>query len=347
MSVRVATVLSAREWESGLVSYARDSAAIRVVARAYQPEDIDRVLGDIDVVVTGGEVSWISPSHLSSWSARGVAVVGVYPSGDLPAKSLLEAGGVAEAVPDSIEVAALVQAIRFAAPRTTAREADPRGRVIGVVGPRGAPGVTEVAVAFALGAAKSVPTILIDLDLDAPSIAVRLGLPPRPDVTDVVDAVRADGLIPDRFVHRYRSLNIVTGSHRAGMDRPAHPFLDGMLRAAASRWDDIVVDAGHAVRASDLVTGFDEVVFVIDGSPLGIVRAAQVVAQWMGPAPALVLNRVPSRSRSDVIDAARHWTGLDPAVVIDDRRRVRTAASAAHPPDRQFSRALAPLGGRT
>ena len=55
MTVRVATVLSAREWEPNLVAHARDSAAIKVVLRAFQPRDIEGHAGDIDVVVAGDE----------------------------------------------------------------------------------------------------------------------------------------------------------------------------------------------------------------------------------------------------------------------------------------------------
>ncbi|MCH8949176.1 MAG: hypothetical protein IIB87_02225 [Chloroflexi bacterium] len=54
MTIRVATVLSAREWEPGLVAHARDTAALRIVLRAYQPSDIETRAEDIDVVVAGG-----------------------------------------------------------------------------------------------------------------------------------------------------------------------------------------------------------------------------------------------------------------------------------------------------
>ena len=50
MTVRVATVLSAREWEPMLVAHARETASVKVVLRAFKPADIESHAVDIDVV---------------------------------------------------------------------------------------------------------------------------------------------------------------------------------------------------------------------------------------------------------------------------------------------------------
>ena len=91
MTVRVATVLSAREWEPTLVAHARDTASIRVVLRAFQPKDIESHAGEIEVVVASGDVSWVTPHQISTWGRLGFAVVGIHPAGDGPAASLLPA----------------------------------------------------------------------------------------------------------------------------------------------------------------------------------------------------------------------------------------------------------------
>lgn len=194
MSVRVATVLSAREWEPRLVAHARDSASVRIVVRAYQPQDIDRHASELDVVVVGGEVSWATPAHVASWKQHGLGVIGVIPAGDAPAGRVLELGGADEIVPDTIDPTALVQAIRFVAPSAARHMPESTAsRMTAVVGSRGAPGCTEVAIAYALARSSDVSCLLIDLDLDAPAVAVRLGLAPRPDLTDAADAVRSAG----------------------------------------------------------------------------------------------------------------------------------------------------------
>ena len=140
--------------------------------------------GDIDVVVAGGEVAWVTPHQIATWRRLGFAVIGIHPPGDAPAASLLELGGASEVLPDNVDVVALVQAIRFVAPLEQSVVSGDRGRVTAVVGARGAPGCTEVACAYAVTQAGRFKTLLIDADLTGPALAVRLGVTPRPDITD-------------------------------------------------------------------------------------------------------------------------------------------------------------------
>ncbi len=84
MSIRVATVLSARDWEPGLVSYARETAELRIVLRAFQPHEIEEQAEDIDVVVAGGEVSWVTPVQIAAWQRAGLGVLGIHPQVPYP-----------------------------------------------------------------------------------------------------------------------------------------------------------------------------------------------------------------------------------------------------------------------
>lgn len=346
MTVRVATVLSAREWEPKLVAHARDSASVRIIVRAYQPQDIDRHTGDIDVVVVGGEVSWATPAHVASWKRRGLGVVGVVPQGDTPAERVLESGGADEVVPDTIDPSALVQAIRFVAPAAVRELPEAQdSRLTAVVGARGAPGCTEVAIAYALARSSDVRCLLLDLDLDAPAVAVRLGLQPRPDLTDAADAVRAGKELAQGCSHQVGRLDVIPGSHRPSEPLLKGALVEGVLRASRSGWAEVVADVGASRGGMSVVAEADEAILVVNSSPLGIVRAAQLVASWLGPAPALVLNRVQPGSRRDVVEATRRWTGLEPAVVLPDRRQVSSASSAGKAPDRRFARAVGQLGG--
>lgn len=345
MTIRVATVLSAREWEPGLVQHARDTASLRIVLRAYQPSDIEKRAADIDVVVAGGEVSWVTPSQISTWRRLGFGVVGVHPVGDDPAAQLLELGGANEVVPDSIDVAALVQAVRFVAPRIEDQIAESRGIVTAVVGPRGAPGCTEIALGFAWSLSKHRSVVLIDTDLGAPALAVRLGLAPRPDITDAADAVRSDGVIDTKHLHRVGSLSVITGSHRPGETPLRDSMISGVIAAAAAMFDEVVLDVGAISTDSTRVEEADAVLLVVDASAVGVVRAAQLTSQWMGPQPSLIINRVSARDRAQVIEAARRWTGLDPAAVIPELKQVRRATATASPPDRRLTRAVGAVGG--
>ncbi len=343
MTVRVATVLSAREWEPGLVAHAREHASIRVVVRAYRPNDIDSRIDDIDVVVAGGDVSWVTPAHIERWRSSGVAVVAVVPDGDGPAERLLR--GADEVVPETITVDALVQAVRFAAPATNAGSRSSRGRLISVTGPRGGPGITEVATAFALSRSRSASVVLVDLDLSAPSVAIRLGLPARPDVTDAADSVRASGRIDARNVHRTLGCDFITGSHRRNEPPLRGPLIDGVIDVALSEWDEVILDVGADAGAHERVARSDDAILVIEGSAIGVVRAAQLVDGWIGPAPAIVLNRVDPREEPELRQSVERWTGLPPAIVIPERPGVRRASRTAGRPDRKLLRAMVGLGG--
>ncbi len=340
MNPRVVTVLSAREWEPGLVAAARDTAAVRLVLRAYQPDDIDRQRSDIDVVVAGAETSWVTPAQVGAWRRSGLRVVGIYPAGDAPGRSLLEAGGAHEILPDDTPPAAILQAIRFLRPGLDTAAVDPQGCVVAVTGPRGAPGRTEVALTLAWRWGRRNRVVLIDADLEAPALAVRLGRPPRPDLTDVADAVRATGSIPAEAVQRVGPLHVVVGSHRPGELPLRASLAEDVVEAAAAGYPIVVLDLGPTAPDDRLLKRADRAVLVCDGSPTGLVRAARATADWAGPLPTLVVNRVDRRSRHDVVAAARKWTGLDPLALVANSPRLRAAAVAAGAPDRAFSRAL-------
>lgn len=348
MTVRIATVLSAREWEPDLVAHVREAATARLVLRAYLPTEIHDRADDLDVVVAGSDVAWVTPARIEGWRRLGLGVVGIHPPGDLPAAEMFERAEVDEVLPDDVPPEAIVAAARFAATLHTgigvAPREGPSGRLTVVVGPRGAPGCTEVAIATAWNLGRRSRTLLVDLDLEGPALAVRLGLPPRPDLTDAIDRVRADGVLPDDAVHRLGPLDVLVGSHRPGLPELRRSAIDDVVEAALHRYDHVVCDRGH-VRPDDLVLKrADDALLVVDAAAVGIVRAAVVAGEWAGPAPRVVLNRVAAGRRGEASAAVRRWLGLDPVVVVPDHPKIRAAALSAHPPDRRLRRLLAPIG---
>lgn len=341
MNLRVATVLSAREWEPTLVARARETAAVRIVLRAYQPHEIEERADEIDVVVAGAEVAWVTPNQIAAWRRVGLGVVAIYPTGDRPAEALLVDAGADEVLSDETPVEALVQAIRFLAPTIDRLTASPSGQTIAVVGPRGAPGCTEIALSLAWNFSRDAETLLIDLDLTAPALAIRLGLPPRPDLTDAADGVRSTGVIPPDTLHEHGPVRVIVGSHRIG-EPPLRPaMVEDVIDAAVASFARVVLDIGAAATDDSLVKRADHAVLALDGSAVGVVRGARLVADWAGPPPALILNRVAPSDRSQVVDAAKKWTGLEPAAVLPTRPRIRSAALEAKPPDRKLRRMLA------
>jgi Mrp family chromosome partitioning ATPase len=344
MIPRVATVLSAREWESELVALARDTASVRLVLRAYQPDDIESQANNIDVVVAGAETSWVTPAQVASWRRAGLLVVGVYPSGDRPAAELLESGGAHETISDDVPVSSILQLLRLLPSVGERVSEDAEGHIVAVVGARGAPGRTEIALALAWNWAAQTRTLLLDLDLEAPSLAIRVGRPPRPDVADVADGVRSSGVLAEDDVQRFGPISLVVGSHRPGEPLLRSTLVEDVVEAAVATYATVVVDTGPAQEDDRILKRSDHAVLVAEGSATGLVRASRLVANWAGPPPVLLLNRVPRGKVEDVVVAARRWTGLEPSVFIADRRRIREAAASAAPPDWSLRKALAPLG---
>lgn len=319
---RVATVLSAREWESNLVQAARATSAVRLVARAYEPGDVAK---GVDVVVAGAETSWVTPACIKRWHMKGVRVLGLHPAGDAPAKRMLERAAADEIRPDTTSPVDLVHIARMLgldrrAPRTV-------GRLVVVAGPHGAPGRTEVAVTLAQVSAPLASTLLLDLDIAAPSISMRLGLPPTPSLGDVEDEVLASGEIPDHVVHRSGALAVVVGDLRRS---PSAFATDDIVTAATRRAEIVVVDTGARAERSSALREADAAVLVCDASPTGLIRGAEMALRWEGPAPRLVLNRLGSRIEDTVI-AARRAIGLEPAAMIPDTGEIRAAALSARP----------------
>jgi MinD superfamily P-loop ATPase len=340
MTPRVATVLSARDWESGLVVQAKETAEVRLVLRAYRPEEVEEEAHRLDVVVAGAETTWVTPARIAAWRRRGLRVVGIFPCGDGPARQRLVAGGADEVLPDDTPAGEVVRAIRLLRPAAALAEPQATARVVAVTGPPGAPGRTEVALALAWGWAARCRTLLLDLDLDAPALAVRLGRPPRPDLVDAAEGVHETGALPPRAVMEYGHLGLVVGSTRRGDSTVPPHLVTDVAAAAGSLAQLVVLDAGARRGDDPLVKGADLAVLVAEASPVGLVRAARLAADWAGPRPWLVLNRVHRPHAAEVVAAARRWTGLDPAALVPERAAITDAARAARPPARALRHAL-------
>lgn len=346
MIPRVATVLSAREWEAALVAAAQANVQARLVLRAFHPEEIIRSVETIDVVVAGMETTWVTPARIASWRRAGLRVVGVHPAGDEPSRRALLTSACDEVIADTTpadEILSIVGLLRTLSPRP---ERSAVGTSVVVAGPRGAPGRTEVALALACRWARRSSTLLLDLDLEAPNLAVRIGTEPRPDVVDISDRLLTTGELDAGSLRTFHGVSVAVGSHRPHEVLAMRDLLeDDMLDAALAEWQTVVVDAGVTGGDHNLVKRSDHAIVVAEASASGLVRAARFLADWSGPPPALVLNRA-GRDVRDVIKAARRWTGLEPAAVILDRPAIRDASRRARRPDRSIRRALSRVSVR-
>jgi len=341
MTLRVATVLSAREWEARLVSAARATATVRLVLRAFLPSEVSDHADELDAVIVGSETPWATPARLSSWRRLGVRVVGIHPVGDRPAEARLRSSHADLVLSDDLPADTILREIRLLEP--AADRSDVTADLTVVTGARGGPGRTEVAVALAWTMSGRRPTILIDADLAAPGVAVRLGIRPRPDLADAVDVVHDEGVVPEQCLHRIGNLAVLPGAHRPG-DPPLRPEpVFDAIEATRALGRSVVVDSGPWPEGGEVVKAATRAVIVVEATPLGVVRAAGVAAQWMGPPPRIVVNRVDRSQTRDIGDAVRRWTGLEPAAYLPRLRAVVAAARSADAPARRLRAGLIPL----
>jgi len=331
---RIATVLSAREWESALVASAHDTARVRLVARIYQPDDVLDIDGDLEAIVVGAETPWLTTSIVQAWTGQGIVVVGLYPPDDPVAPGQLAAMGVDVIIKDTEEPEVVLHRLRIALPDTLVSPT-PTGLITVVTGPRGAPGITEVSIGVAMLIARKSETVLIDADATDPAIAVRLNLRPDPTIEDAIDLIHA-GKPVATCVQRFADLGVIAGaSNTEYLADSATPLLEGIAAETAH----VVVDAGPK-PLSAITKRADEAIVVCDASAVGIVRVAKFVAGWSGPQPRLIVNRVPRRDTTQVGEAVRRWTGITPEALIPDNPAIRDRSRHALTPHRSLLKAL-------
>lgn len=287
----IATVFDPHPWEESLVAVARSTGLARVVRRCVDPAGVEGVLGDVDAVVIGADAPWLSVPLLARWSTR-TTIVGVVAGPEDPMRRAFVRGGCL-VVDRSTPAAALLAGIGLLDPPRQAPP-PPGGKAVAVVGPRGAPGVSEIALGLACLAARTASTLLAELDHEAPSLGLRLGLSP----TDGA-ATRTAG-----------PLDILSAPLRPGALATA---VTTELLAAGRRLFDVTVCDHGTDRPAE--TSHDGIVLVTETSPAALVRTARLLADWMGAPPLVVANR----TRPDdepAIRRLRAATGLEPAAVV-------------------------------
>lgn len=289
----IATVTSVRPWERELAEAARRSGLVRLVARCTDPDQLHAVAPMSDAVFIGSGTPWLTVEGVRALAAT-TTVVAIVSGPSDPMVRLFRAAGVSEVIPESAPVmTALTAAI--SAPRVECPQR--LTPTITVTGARGAPGRTEVALA--LGWALGPATLVAELDVDAPSLGLRAGIPPRPPTAATLDAAASS---PAAF----GPISLFAPPVAAGPLRSS--IVANIVEAARPRYDWLVLDTGP-----DPAHIRGEPIVVCDPSPVGIVRCATLLAAWTAAPPLLVVNR--SDEGTDLI-LVRRATGLDPIALL-------------------------------
>ncbi|MFP5330970.1 MAG: hypothetical protein ACLGHX_01195 [Acidimicrobiia bacterium] len=277
MRPAIATVVGPG-WEPQLVSHARTTGLARLVGRSWDFASLVEVASRADAIFIGSDVPWLADVDLRLFGDR-TRIVGV--ASDSPGAALLDRAGAHQVLEATTPPAGLLAAAM------SCLQGDDR-QLIEVTGPRGAPGRSEVALAMAWESG----ACLIEADRAAPSLGLRMALPP--------DHVRRtherDGLLlsPEPI-----------GVDSVALDAQAIETLGGARRTT-------ILDAGPGSVWHRSVS-VEVSVIVGEATDVGIVRLARLCEHWLGPTPLLVVNRhTPDQNIRNVIRA----TGLEPAAVI-------------------------------
>lgn len=237
----------------------------------------------------------------------------------------------------------------------------PRGGVVAVWGPVGAPGVTTTAISVASVCAQAgLPTLLCDVDTRGSSIAIALGV--QDETPGFAAACRLAGRnelteseierIANTVEHDGVPFSLLTGLPRSSRwAEVGSEKVRLVLGLAREIYDVVIVDVGFGVEenewideapqrdgaAREVLRLADSVIAVGTSDAVGvsrIIRGLDEIRELCKP-PILVLNRVAPGSGADAADAIHRFSDHQVRTVIpaDGRKGIDEALGRArsHP----------------
>jgi MinD-like ATPase involved in chromosome partitioning or flagellar assembly len=342
-------VASGAAWESTALGLLTDTRGVVVLKRCVDINDLlaTAALGQADVAVLALEAHGFDAAaveHLRRHQVRAVAVT-PDPEAD-PARARAARIGVRTLVGEG-DLESLRAVVLHQAPAADEAFADAEvepeaepgasGRVVAVWGPAGAPGRTTVALGLAAElAGRGAPTLLVDADPHAASVAQHLGV--LDEVSGLLTAARLSsaGELEHRFATVQRAvgdtLRIVTGLPRPDRWVEVRAGTVEHLLEVAQTSGHVVVDTGFSLEQEPLELGSlpgrnsitlaaiaaaDEIVVVGNADPVGLARLARGLVELRditGGAPVrVVINRM---------RASLGWSERDVAGMVEGFTRL-------------------------
>ena len=225
-----------------------------------------------------------------------------------------------------------------------------RGRIVLVWGPHGSPGRSTVSASLAHGLAASGGAILVDADVEAPSLVQLLGMPEDSSALAGAARLATHGRLDAESFQRVLApvgggLFLLGGLGRSGRWRELPPasMTEVWLQCRrAAAWtvvdvaggpvdddvDDFTLEPGRGAVTADLVSHADVVLVVGGADPVGVRRLLQLLDEMgasMNPAGRVevVINRVrasaagPSPQHA-LREALARFGGLEDIVLLPD-----------------------------
>ena len=373
MTLPVITAVSDAAWEADLVgALDRSDLGLSVVRRCVDIADLlaAAATGTARAAVVSGELRGLDREALARLAVATVAVVVLVPDADddpegeverrirqLGVDHVLPSGTapaeIAAAVVRSVAAAGASRAskdfgdparppARVGQPESLAAVGpapapDPRGRVIAVWGPTGAPGRTTVAVGVASELAQmGLTTLVVDADVYGGVVAQALGLlEESPGVAAACRLATSGSLDVPALAGLVRAvgdgLGVLTGIARADRWPELRPSaLEVVLELSRRLADVVVVDCGFGLEQDEELS-YDTAAPRRNGATLSVLAEADDVLA-VGAADPVSLQRL-VRGLADLREAAGVTA---PTVVVNRLRR----GAIGRQPEAQVAEAL-------
>lgn len=369
IAVRVVTLAGDPEEEAEVARKMSARTDVELVLRCVDRVELLACLrgADIDAVVSVGAPVWFDRQGAEEASRARVRIVGIV-GGAADADRLAALG--AALLPYGAPVEEIVErCTKTAVPIADLpplQPSQPRGRIVAVWGPKGAPGRTTIAVELAHELAATNPeTLLVDGDPYGGDVVQLLGI--AEELPTVVWAARMAAK------EELDSATLAFDLRRAGRGGPV--FVPGLprselaaevsefgwkrlLQVARAAYDYTIVDSGFCLEPEigsfgspsegrnrmtrEAIRAADRVVAVCRADPIGIKNFLWAYDDLVELASrdriAVVVNRVATGAEREVSDLLRRHIEKRPAAYVPDRpndvRRAVSAGQAVHADDR-------------
>lgn len=375
----LAIALSARDWPDRLRHFLADHGGARVRVAAMGPEDL--LVESYGVLLIDDICSFLTPRLIDLLAQQGRVVLGVYdPAEFADGKDRLLECGVADVVEADAHPEEFLKSIaRLSTPlepivqtsesnvgvsdATEARSPINTPSIVAVGGPGGGVGATEVAIAVGAALASRGPTVLVEVDESAPSLAQRLGLPLYPNIRTAVDILEQRTGTVERVLHEtgVAGLRVLPGlaTIRDWHEIRPRQALD-LIRELAVGHVHVVANVGSRIEPDSfgdaqprygvsraVIEDADRFVAVGLGSPVGVARLLEwlSVAAAIGDTPRadVLVNRAPGDQfrRGELLqEITRTYPPASFAFLPEDTRMNALTWDGSVPSKGKFRRAV-------
>lgn len=366
MKINILLALTNETWQLEVMSNINEQSQLKIKRRCVDSVDLMSAvhLGLANKIVVSADFPNLNIETIVKAKKLGCDIYGIYLQDDLDSLEKLKNIGVASTFAiNSFENTKSLKALISQLSNITeidkfSSELEEKTQIPGLIsvwGINGSPGrtVTAINLAFSL-ANKNSPTLLIDLDAVAPSVAASLGIVSEvPGISSVIHDALKGKLNIQSFEKNVIEVN--SGLHvLTGITNPRRwPELrtEGLMQVlnhASQIYPNIVCDLSAVLPETldpnlnnvDIFRRFDhipkvielssQVIFVVSANPLALIRSSEsleALSEIYKRDPLIVLNKVNEFSlgakyEPTVEAILGRWTNLEQIQRIPDRPKL-------------------------